>query len=490
MKVRLTEAQYKALEKFIEEARAAEAPVSLKNLFNDNPEAKYFTVVQRLKGGSDDEYHFQFVDQDGHKGIKDVNKMGKTKGCEIDLKPDTMIYGNTFSVSFGSCGTRTINNVIAVKLYADENTLKSGHEMDSMEVEHELDETPEGLANKYYEMLKNINIDQEIYIDSKNKWDGVVISKRNDSIEIKIYKHGIPINEAVDNSDMQWNVDPEPQQQPQQQKAKPTRKGIILTLDMTTNPFYVENGKLMLKGMSYDNTTEKKSEFVVPIKKFTTNAGELKIPKSEKSDTKPETQPEVDNPEDVESEEELRKQAIEAYKVILADDNLKKAFYRKPSFWNLFVAELNGKSAPGKGIVPTLQLINSYQTEKLNQELGVEFIQGKRIQFSPYNKPYVINVDGVNFQLSTDTTYEGTVKKYKTGEDYYVIDSKQGNNGFKLHVKSKTDTENVFKCELIRYVRDADNKLHTYNHNGDVYIKFNSQSDGYKPVPKAQQKPN
>ena len=489
MKVRLTEAQYKALEKFIEEARAAEAPVSLKNLFNDNPEAKYFTVVQRLKGGSDDEYHFQFVDQDGHKGIKDVNKIGKTKGCEIDLKPDTMIYGNTFSVSFGSCGTRTINNVIAVKLYADENTLKSGQEMDSMEVEHELDETPEGLANKYYEMLKNINIDQEIYIDSKNKWDGVVISKRNDSIEIKIYKHGIPINEADDNSDMQWNVDPEPQQQPQQQKAKPTRKGIILTLDMTTNPFYVENGKLMLKGMSYDNTTEKKSEFVVPIKKFTTNSGELKIPKSEKSDTKPETQPEVDNPEDVESEEELRKQAIEAYKMILGDKTLQKVFYKHPTTLEYLVAAIKNKKALGKNIVPTLQLLNSYSSENLNKELGAEFIQGKSVNFEPYNTPYSIEVDSGKFQLNTGVPRRGVVKKFKIANKYYIIDSKETNgSGVKIYVKSATEAENVFKCELIRYVRDNQNQIKEYKYNGDAYFKF-EQGDGYKPIPKNERKP-
>jgi len=490
MKVRLTEAQYKALEKFIEEARAAEAPVSLKNLFNDNPEAKYFTVVQRLKGGSDDEYHFQFVDQDGHKGIKDVNKIGKTKGCEIDLKPDTMIYGNTFSVSFGSCGTRTINNVIAVKLYADENSLKSGHEIDSMEIEHELDETPEGLANKYYEMLKNINIDQEIYIDSKNKWDGVVIAKRNDSIEIKIYKHGIPINEADDDSDMEWNTQPKTQE-PQQQKAKPTRKDIILTLDMTTNPFYVENGKLMLKGMSYDNTIEKKSEFIVPIKKFTTNAGDSKIPKSEKSDTKPETQPEVDNPEDVESEEELRKQAIEAYKMILGDKTLQKVFYKHPTTLEYLVAAIKNKKALGKNIVPTLQLLNSYGSENLNKELGAEFIQGKSVNFEPYNTPYSIEVDGGKFQLNTGVPRRGVVRKFKFEKKHYIIDSKETNgSGVKIIVKSATEAENVFKCELIRYVRDNQNQIKEYKYNGDAYFKFDASSgDGYKPIPKNERKP-
>jgi hypothetical protein len=247
----------------------------------------------------------------------------------------------------------------------------------------------------------------------------------------------------------------------------------------------------MLKGMSYDNTTEKKSEFVVPIKKFTTNAGELKIPRPEKSDTKPETQPEVDNPKDVESEEELRKQAMEAYKLILGDKNLQQAFYRKPSFWNLFVSELKGKKAPGEGIVPTLQLLNSYGSENLNKELGAEFIQGKSVNFEPYNTPYSIEVDGGKFQLNTGVPRRGVVRKFKFEKKHYIIDSKETNgSGVKIYVKSATEVENVFKCELIRYVRDNQNQIKEYKYNGDAYFKFDASSgDGYKPIPKNERKP-
>ena len=487
MKVRLTEAQYKALEKFIEEARAAEAPITLKNLFNDNPEAKYFTIVQRLKGGSEDEYTFQLVDQNGHKGMKDINKMGKTKGCEIDLRPDTMIYGNTFSVSFGSCGTRTINNVIGVKVYADENSLKSGHELDSMEIEHEFDETPEGLANKYYDILKNIGIDQEIYIDSKNKWDGIVIAKRNDSIEIKLYRHGIPLNEADDN--MSWNVsDEEPTQQPTQQ-PKPQKKGIVLTLDLTKNPFYVENGKLMLKGVSYDNINDKKSDFIVPIKKVTTNNGDSKTPKPKVVSNEQPNDEQPNEPESLASEEELRKKALEAYKMILADKNLQQAFYTKPSFWNLFVAELKGKKAPGKGIVPTLDLLNSYANEKINKKLGADFKPGRKVLFQPYDKPYSIDVNGSPFQLNVGDEYEGVAKGFNFDENYRIIDSKNGNNGFYIYVKFKTNTEDVYKCDFVRYIRNADNKKIKYKYNGDVYIKF-LKSDGYKPIDIKEKTPN
>lgn len=484
MKVRLTEAQYEALNKFIEEARAAESPVTLKNLFDDNPNAEYFTIVQRLKTGDDTEYPFKIVDQDGHKGIKDINKMGKTKNCEIDFRPDTMIHGNHFSVSFGSCGTRNINNVIGVKIYGDLESLKTSRELDSMEINHDLNETPEGLADKYYELLKNLVTDNEVYIDSKNKWDGIVISKRMDSIDIELYKHGIPINE--DDNNMSWNNDPEILAIPNPKQNK-KKKSVILTLDLKTNPFYVDNGKLMLKGVSYDTFNDKKAEFVVPIKKFRTNVGEPKLDRSngEKSDNNDDD----DELNDVKSEEELRKEALIGYKMILNDPILQKAFYRKPSFWNLFISELKGKKAPGKGIVPTLQLLDSYGSGKLNKNLGAEFIQGKRIQFEPYKRPYSIDVDGDTFQLNAGTIYEGTVKKYKFSQNYYVIDSKQGNYGFKLYVKSKTDVESVFKCEFIRYIRDADNKVKQYPHEGDIYIKFSTQSDGYKPLSKSQQKP-
>jgi len=481
MKVKLTETQYKALEKFIDEARAAESPTSLKNLFNDNPNAKYFTVVQRLKGGNDSEYPFEIFTQNGHKGVKDIGIVGKTKGCETDLRPDTMLYGTSFSLSFGSCGVRNINNVIGIKLYGDEASLKAEKPLDSIELEHELDNTPQQLADKYYDMLKNVEIGRQIYIDSKNKWDGIVISKRPENISIELYKHGIPINEADDDSDMEWNVQPDVPKQTKQ-KPKPKKKGIILTLDLSSNPFYVENNKLILKGISFDGETNKKTEFVVPVDKFNTNNVE---PKKE-----PSQELEPENPQDVKSDEELRQEAKAAYEMILNDPLLKKAFYRKPSFWNLFVAELKGKKAMGKGILPTLQILNRYGTDKLNHELDAEFIQGKSVGFQTYGKPYTINIDDKVFQLDAGKIYKAVVRNYKTGDNFYVLDSKEGNgNGYKLYVKSKTDVQDVYRCELIRYIRKANNEIKEYNHQGDVYIKLETKSDGYKPLSRTEENP-
>ena len=230
----------------------------------------------------------------------------------------------------------------------------------------------------------------------------------------------------------------------------------------------------MLKGVSFDSLTNEKSEFVVPVDKFNTNNAKAKPEANQDSES--------ETPKDVKSDDELRQEAKAAYEMILNDPLLKKAFYRKPSFWNLFVSELKGKKSIGKGILPTLQLLNRYGTDKLNTELGADFIQGKSVSFQTYGKPYTINVDEKVFQLDAGKIYRAVVRNYKTGDNFYVLDSKEGNgNGYKLYIKSKTDVPDVYKCELIRYVRKTNNEIKEFNHQGDVYIKLEKNSDGYEP---------
>ena len=166
MKIILTEEQFKLIENYIDEVRKAPSPEKLSVFFNDNPKAQFFSVVQRIKGGSDTEYDFKFEEINGHKMIKDINKGTKTKGCSIDARFDTMIYGNKFEVNFGKCGTLVINNVVGLKVFADEQSLKSGHQMDSYEVEHDLDKTSSDFIEQYYNKLKNVQVDDEIHFDS------------------------------------------------------------------------------------------------------------------------------------------------------------------------------------------------------------------------------------------------------------------------------------------------------------------------------------
>ena len=469
MKVKLTEAQYKALEQYIEEARQEKPPTSLKPLFDDNPEAKFFGVVQRIKGGGDSEYYFELGDQNGYKTVKDVNKMGKTKNCLGDLNLETILYGNQVKIPFTQCGVRTINAVTSINLYASSEDVKNNKILDSMEIEHSMDSSSSELVDQYYDLLKNVAVGKEIYIDSKVKWDGIVTRKTSNQIEIELYKHGIPINEA---DDMEWNVQAPKTEKPKQ-KRKVSKKPIILTIDLRDNPFYEENNEIMLKGSSYNRETEETSSFTIPIKSFDVSVDQKQT--RQKSTAKPE---DAEIPNTYDSEEELRAEAERAYKMILNDPNLKKAFYKKPTFWNLFIGELKGKASPGKGIFPTLQLLNNYGRTKLGENLGVEFIQGKRVTFSAYNRPYTINYEDKTFELSVGASETGVVRNYKIGDSDYVIDNKQ--DKFKIYVKEKTDVQDVFKCELIKYTMRPNEGIKNYPYQGDVYIKF-QQSDGYSP---------
>jgi hypothetical protein len=440
MKIKLTEAQYAVLEKHISEARQEKSPTSLKTLLGDNPTAQYLTIVQRMKGGSDDEYMFKLEEINGHKSIRDMNKGTKTKGCVTDLQTDTMIYGTKFNLSFGSCGTLNINNVVGVKLYGSEEALKSGQVMDSMELDHDMDLGGSELANKYYEMLKGAEIDQQVYFDSKFKWDGIVIRKSNDAIEIELFKHGI--NESLNEADSDYEWDPtdgteKPKVKP---RKKPVKQSLILTVDLTKNPFYEEGGVLKFKANAYDKQSDSREDFIIDVKTFDVSEkrGETKKPKVKQGD-------------------ELVDDAKVAYDIILNDPLLKKAFYKHPSLWNLFVAEMNGKKAPGTGIVPTLQFINKFKESGIDDDLDGVFVSGKPLLVSPKNVVDILYDEGgvkKNFSLDVGKKYKIIARNYKLGDEGKVLED--GNQKYKILVKENTPLKNVFLCDVIKYVTGKD----------------------------------
>ena len=180
--------------------------------------------------------------------IKDINKGTKTKGCSIDARFDTMIYGNKFEVNFGKCGTLVINNVVGLKVFADEQSLKSGHQMDSYEVEHDLDKTSSDFIEQYYNKLKNVQVDDEIHFDSKFKWDGIVQEKKEEYVVVSM-----------------------------KQATSKSTNPIILKIDLTDNPFYEEDGFTMFKSQANDK------EFKIEVKKFFVDkdSGQKEEPKQE-----------------------------------------------------------------------------------------------------------------------------------------------------------------------------------------------------------------
>jgi hypothetical protein len=435
------------IDSIIAEARKAPEPEPLSRLFNDNPNAQCFSIVQRLKGGGDTEYDFKFEDQNGHKMIRDINKATKTKGCFADAHVDTMIYGNQFKLNFGKCGDFTLNNVVGVKVYADEAAINAGQALDSYELETDLGKSDEELINQYYQTLKGLQVGDEIYLDSKFKWDGEVTQKFGDSMNVEINRDGVngqPIN---------------------------------LQINLSENPFY--SGELGIMFKSKANKRDEKAtpvKFDVPVKQFSFH--QKTKPKKEKPTGK--TDPNVQD-----TEQELY-DARKAAELIAKDPLLKQAFYSQPSFMELLKAELTGKKAVGKGIMTTLNLVGNYKNKKFNEGLHADFKIGGKVLFVVNNLVEINYYDKkkkpAKFVLEKGNKYNAKVRR-PNSDDYYtkLTNDPEGTpkDEFEIFVKKPTDKENVYLCDVFKIVNISNERKEYSKEN--VFITF-LPSDGYQPL--------
>lgn len=436
------------IDNILAEVRKTPEPVQLSSFFAENPDANYFSVVQRLSSGGDTEYDFKIVTANGNKVIQDVNKNTKTKGCVVDAHFDTMLYGEQFKLNFGQCGTMTINNVIGIRLYVDENAIKSGKWLDSYELDHDKDLNSTELVNHYYDILKNAQVGDEIYFDSKFKYDGEVSKVNPESMQMELLRAG--------------------------SKSQP----LVVLVDLTTNPFYDTDTQMMFKAKANKRGDWEVKDFVIPVKKVSTHKKEQ--PKQEPK-----------KPEDKESEkktdDELRSDGKIALDLILNDPNLKAAFYSQPSFLELLKAEISGKKAVGQGIVPTLNIVGNFQSRKIDQELGSEFKAGRKINFAVEKEVVIPYLDKKSitqrFVLEPNAKYNGKVKRYELsdGRTRRITNDPEGRpkDEFEMVVKGPTSKDNVYICDVIKVVVIG-NQRKEYP-MPDVLITF-LPSEGYQPL--------
>lgn len=162
--------------------------------------------------------------------------------------------------------------------------------------------------------------------------------------------------------------------------------------------------------------------------------------------------------EEKEEDEEEEYDSEEVLKLVLSDPNLKAAFYKRPNFWQLFKAELTGKEAKGKGIIPTLDLIGRYMDKRSSEKLGDNFKKKGSVSFIPLESvevPFMNKKGGREyFELKKDTKYEGEFAVVVKGFSFSDIDSRDykvlenSAKGFRLIVKEKSDEPNVFVCDV------------------------------------------
>jgi hypothetical protein len=193
------------------------------------------------------------------------------------------------------------------------------------------------------------------------------------------------------------------------------------------------------------------------------------------------------NPE-VEKDKKTKELGKKAMEMIINDPQMKAAFFRQPSFWRLFVADMKGQTAVGKGILPTLDIVGKYMDKQTNKKLGTSaFINNKIAKFIILDDFELEYIDNNNeektYPIAANTKSEATNtrenlwdEKMQIYKDFKILSNKKNENGigvpFKIAVKKRTKNEDVFLCRFIGFFNGRESFF------DNIRIRF-IQSNGY-----------
>ena len=206
--------------------------------------------------------------------------------------------------------------------------------------------------------------------------------------------------------------------------------------------------------------------------------------------------------ESEEKEEEEEVYGEDALQKLVSDETLRNAFYRQPSFWRVFVAEMKNKVARGKGIGPVLELMNGFVDKHVSQQPGFEaFTNGQAVSFYILKESTITYVDE-NQQTQnkkipvTDTNQplQGVVKGYSIQDSMTnkytnakTISSRSNTNptinmDMRIAVRKKLEKDDVFNCDIILTFPDGTNRT-----SENIPIQF-LNSNGYNKNKKTNTK--
>ena len=167
-----------------------------------------------------------------------------------------------------------------------------------------------------------------------------------------------------------------------------------------------------------------------------------------------------ETPEEVEKVKKEKMYGKKALKMITSDPQLQAAFYRQPSFWKLFMADMQGKTAPGKGIQPTLALINGYLDKKNKQSNPdlASFKMGKIADLT-IDKPITFKVNDTDYTIPArklsatniqSNWFDATLGNYQNANMLQYADKdKSLGFQFRIMVKPPAISTDTFKCDII-----------------------------------------
>ena len=276
----------------------------------------------------------------------------------------------------------------------------------------------------------------------------------------------------------------------------------ISSIEIPTNENDIEvtkEGLLTVKIVTYeskDGNMEKKESKIQNIRDFVvTNDNDKNDEEGEDGEEK------VDQEKEPESSFEIDK-----FKQFMQnDDEFKKAFLNykgklSPSAWASFANEFKQGSKSSKndgtkssGLIKLNNILDTYEKSKLSR-FGDNFKKRAKIRFVPLEEvsiPYPAKGGEVNFTLRRDKVYGNEMAVYYKGIDDSDLSEKEfnlklANNSFEIILKEKTDTPNVYLCDVIKlYQVKEENekgeevvKTEKTAPQKDVNIRF-INSDGY-----------
>lgn len=269
----------------------------------------------------------------------------------------------------------------------------------------------------------------------------------------------------------------------------------ISSIEMSLNDKDVvvtENGFITVKILSYeskDGNMEKQESKIQNIRDFViTNA----------EDDEEDTDEEDIDGEDGEDEKDYSIDNKKLLAMLTNDPELKLAMLNfsgkmtptaRASFWNEFKKEKGHDSA---GWIKVKGLLNTYGEKKATERLGNNFLKNGKIFFEvldEVNIDYEENGQNKRFTLDRNNVYRDENSVFYKGFDDSNLEQSQydlrleNRGNFEIMVKDKTETPNVYICDVIKLIRVKRPKQKTITERSepqkDVEIRF-INSDGYK----------
>lgn len=367
---------------------------------------------------------------------------------KLELKVATDAQKTETPINSSNWGKTTLKNVEKIDVYRGDKLIDSTAEKNQEEPEEKKDSQDQPLDD---EALDNINEMIRIILDKLDEGKGLTLimsngskvnfccqSASNGSFVLELIGDS-PIDLISDFDSITMKIIPVDEEDVETDLFS-ANKRIWSTTD---------NGKtlnVIVEGNSGGSSVKVIIKGISDVKILNT----CSIEDEEEKDGEEGKKNEEDDEEDYNAEEVL--------KLVLSDPNLKAAFYKQPTFWQAFKAELTGKEATGKGIIPTLDLIGRYMDKRSSDKLGDNFKKKGSVSFIPLESvsiPFMNKKGGREyFELKRDVKYEGefavVVKGFSFNDiesrDYKVLENLTKN--FRIIVKEKSEQPNVFICDV------------------------------------------